>query len=395
MRQLELIGRQHKLFKEDLMALEEELSYIVSSSKFLVVGGAGSIGKSVVQQILLRKPDALYVVDLSENELVELVRVVRSSIEFEKTNIMTFAIDVNSNEFSAMFAAEGPFDFVLNLSALKHVRSESDPYTLMRMSQVNIINSINLLRMCEASGCNNYFCVSTDKAANPVNFMGASKRIMEMALNSEKSDVMVTKARFANVAFSKGSLLEGFMNRISQDQPITAPYDITRYFITAEEAGQLCLLSCIFGNDGEIFFPKESKELKLTSFVSIAEKIIKNSGFEPHVCSTEIEARHMAKELIKDKRWPCYFFASDTTGEKPYEEFYSSDEILDLSRFKSIGVINEVRSCEEERLRKFLKRLNFLKAREKWTKLEILDLYRSVLPTFDHADRGKSLNERM
>lgn len=265
----------------------------------------------------------------------------------------------------------------------------------MRMSQVNIINSINLLRMCEASGCNNYFCVSTDKAANPVNFMGASKRIMEMALNSEKSDVMVTKARFANVAFSKGSLLEGFMNRISQDQPITAPYDITRYFITAEEAGQLCLLSCIFGNDGEIFFPKESKELKLTSFVSIAEKIIKNSGFEPHVCSTEIEARHMAKELIKDKRWPCYFFASDTTGEKPYEEFYSSDEILDLSRFKSIGVINEVRSCEEERLRKFLKRLNFLKAREKWTKLEILDLYRSVLPTFDHADRGKSLNERM
>jgi FlaA1/EpsC-like NDP-sugar epimerase len=395
MRQLELIGRQHKLFKEDLMALEEELSYIVSSSKFLVVGGAGSIGKSVVQQILLRKPDALYVVDLSENELVELVRVVRSSIEFEKTNIMTFAIDVNSNEFSAMFAAEGPFDFVLNLSALKHVRSESDPYTLMRMSQVNIINSINLLRMCEASGCYNYFCVSTDKAANPVNFMGASKRIMEMALNLEKSDVMVTKARFANVAFSKGSLLEGFMNRISQNQPITAPYDITRYFITAEEAGQLCLLSCIFGNDGEIFFPKESTELKLTSFVSIAEKIIKNSGFEPHVCSTEIEARHMAKELIKHKRWPCYFFASDTTGEKPYEEFYSSDEILDLSRFKSIGVINEVRSCEEERLRKFLKDLNFFKAREKWTKLEILDLYKSVLPTFDHADKGKSLNERM
>ena len=272
---LNLIGRTKELFQEDIQTYEKELSKIVSNSTFLVIGGAGSIGQAVTKEIFKRNPKKLHVVDISENNMVELVRDIRSSFGYINGDFQTFALDIGSSEYDAFIKSDGKYDYVLNLSALKHVRSEKDPFTLMRMIETNIFNTDKTLQQSIENGTKKYFCVSTDKAANPVNMMGASKRIMEMFVNRKSKQIDVSMARFANVAFSDGSLLHGFNQRIQKNQPIVAPNDIKRYFVTPQESGELCLMSCIFGENRDIFFPKLSVNLHLITFADIAVKYLK------------------------------------------------------------------------------------------------------------------------
>jgi len=251
---LNLIGRETEIFKDDLIAKEKELIHIINNSSFLVIGGAGSIGQAVTKEIFKRKPKKLHVVDISENNLVELVRDIRSSFGYIDGEFNTYALDIGSIEYDAFINSDGKYDYVLNLSALKHVRSEKDPFTLMRMIDVNIFNTCKTIEQSIANGVKKYFCVSTDKATNPVNMMGASKRIMELFLVKYSDKINISTARFANVAFSDGSLLHGFNQRINKKQPIVAPNDIKRYFVTPQESGELCLMSCIFGENGDVFF---------------------------------------------------------------------------------------------------------------------------------------------
>jgi UDP-N-acetylglucosamine 4,6-dehydratase len=271
---LDLIGRAEPLFDADLDRVEDLLTKQVAASRFLVIGGAGSIGQAVVREIFRRKPAALHVVDISENNMVELVRDIRSTLGYIEGDFRTFAIDCGSVEFDALMRWSGGYDYILNLSALKHVRSEKDPFTLMRMVDVNILNTNHTLDFAKSQGSRKYFCVSTDKAANPVNMMGASKRIMEMFLMRHSLEIPISTARFANVAFSDGSLLHGFNQRFAKRQPLSAPQDVRRYFVTPQESGELCLMSCLLGDNRDILFPKLSEKLHLTTFAEIAVKYL-------------------------------------------------------------------------------------------------------------------------
>jgi FlaA1/EpsC-like NDP-sugar epimerase len=392
---LQLIGRTAPLFESDISSRNNELGELVSRSRFLVVGGAGSIGQAVTREIFKRKPLALHVVDISENNMVELVRDIRSTLGYIDGDFRTFALDCGSNEYRALMNASEGYDYVLNLSALKHVRSEKDPFTLMRLIEVNILNTITTAQMAKAHGAKKYFCVSTDKAANPVNMMGASKRIMEMFLMRESESMEISTARFANVAFSDGSLLHGFNQRFAKQQPISAPNDVRRYFVTPQESGELCLMSCLLGENRDIFFPKLSEQLHLTTFSDIAERYIKNLGYEPYHCSTEQEARDRSAELIASKRWPCYFFKSDTSGEKDFEEFFTDSEILDMNRFKNLGVIKNSAKYSSDQLDVFLSTIDSIRSGDLWEKAPLVDLFNRMIPDFDHKETGKYLDGRM
>ena len=392
---LNLIGRTSPLFEEDVSSRREELEALVSSSTFLVIGGAGSIGQAVTREIFKRNPQALHVVDISENNMVELVRDIRSTLGYIDGDFRTFAIDCGSNEYEALMNSSGGYDYVLNLSALKHVRSEKDPFTLMRLIEVNILNTIKTVQMAKEQGAKKYFCVSTDKAANPVNMMGASKRIMEMFLMRESEAMEISTARFANVAFSDGSLLHGFNQRFAKRQPISAPNDVRRYFVTPQESGELCLMSCLLGENRDIFFPKLSEQLHLTTFSDIAERYISNLGYEPFRCSTEQEARDRSSELIASKRWPCYFFKSDTSGEKDFEEFFTNKEILDMERFQNLGVIKNEANFSSTMLNHFLEVIHELRTKTVWEKAPIVDLFNEMIADFDHKETGKYLDGRM
>ena len=392
---LGLIGRSDVLFDMDLGMEKDELNALVTSSRFLVIGGAGSIGQAVVREIFKREPLVLHVVDISENNLVELVREVRSTLGYIDGEFKTFALDCGSAEFSTFFQHEGPYDYVFNLSALKHVRSEKDPYTLMRMINVNLFNTVKSLRMAADHGLKNYFCVSTDKAANPVNMMGASKRIMEMFLMRESLSQNISMARFANVAFSDGSLLHGFNQRFAKRQPITAPNDVKRYFVTPQESGELCLMSGLLGGNRDVFFPKLSEELHLITFSEIAKKYLEQLGYEPYECESEEEARTKCSELINQKKWPCYFFNSDTTGEKDFEEFFTDKEELDMDRFSSIGVIKNDSIFDEEKLSYFESRIDEIKSSRTWKRADLVQLFHEMIPGFGHKETGKFLDQRM
>lgn len=392
---LQLIGREEDLFGSDIRRCEAELSGLVAGGRFLVIGGAGSIGQAVTREIFKRDPAMLHVVDISENNMVELVRDIRSTLGYGTGDFRTFAIDCGGREFAALMAAEGPYDYVLNLSALKHVRSEKDPYTLMRMVEVNVFNTVNTLRLAQAGGARKYFCVSTDKAANPVNMMGASKRIMEMFLMRESLNQSISMARFANVAFSDGSLLHGFNQRFAKRQPFSAPNDVRRYFVTPQESGELCLMSCLLGENRDIFFPKLSEKLHLISFAEIAVRYLRRLGFEPYECASEDEARERAAELIATKQWPCYFFKSDTTGEKDFEEFFTDKEDLDMARFESIGVIRNQPVFDAGQLERFRNGIDALRTRSSWDKADIVELFFEMLPEFAHKETGKYLDQRM
>ena len=392
---LKLIGRDSELFVDDIAKYDDELKSIVESSSFLVIGGAGSIGQAVTKEIFKRNPKKLHVVDISENNMVELVRDIRSSFGYIDGEFATFALDIGSIEYDAFIKADGKYDYVLNLSALKHVRSEKDPFTLMRMIEVNIENTDKTIAQSIENGAKKYFCVSTDKAANPVNMMGASKRIMEMFLMRRSLQMPISTARFANVAFSDGSLLHGFNQRIQKRQPLSAPSDVRRYFVTPKESGELCLMSCLLGENRDIFFPKLSDKLHLITFADIAVKYLEYLGYEPYICETEQEARDLAKTLPDEGKWPCYFFESDTTGEKDFEEFFTDNETLDMDRFENLGVIKNEPIYDEEKLNHFTKTIKELKDKKEWSKDDIVKLFFYMIPDFGHKETGKYLDQRM
>ncbi len=395
MNYLSLIGRSSQIFCKDVSANETILRKQISTSRFLVIGAAGTIGQAVTKEIFKRDPKSLHVVDISENNMVELVRDLRSTIGYGSGEFKTYAVDCGSAEFESLVKAEGPYDYVFNLSALKHVRSEKDPYTLMRMIMVNVFNTLKTLQLTKDMGIKKYFCVSTDKAANPVNMMGASKRIMEMFLMRESLTQEISMARFANVAFSDGSLLYGFNQRFTKRQPFSAPNDVLRYFVTPQESGELCLLSGLLGNNRDIFFPKLSEKLHLISFSEIAVRYLRERNYEPYECESEDEARDRADELIANKRWPCYFFKSDTTGEKDFEEFFTDDEDLDRERFDTVGIIRNKPNFDKTKLDDFTYGIQALREKGTWKKDDIVKLYFGLLPEFAHKETGKYLDQRM
>lgn len=392
---LNLIGRESELFQIDINRYESKLKEEIGRSKFLVIGGAGSIGQAVTKEIFKRNPVKLHVVDISENNMVELVRDIRSSFGYIDGDFQTFALDIGSIEYDVFIENDGDYDYVLNLSALKHVRSEKDPFTLMRMIDVNVFNTEKTINQSIAKGTKKYFCVSTDKAANPVNMMGASKRIMEMFLMRKSEQINISTARFANVAFSDGSLLHGFNQRIQKLQPIVAPNDIKRYFVIPKESGELCLMSCIFGENRDVFFPKLSEDLHLITFADIAVKYLNELGYEPYLCKDEEEARELIKTLPQEKKWPCLFTSSDTTGEKDFEEFFTNEEVLDMDRFDNLGIIKNELNYQNDKLELFSNKISELRAGRKWSKDDIVELFHKMIPDFGHKETGKYLDAKM
>ena len=393
---LELIGRSTPLFKHDIEQFDSELNNKISTSSFLILGGAGSIGQAVVKEIFKRNPRIIHIVDLNENNLTELVRDLRSSMGYISGEFKTFALDIGSEIFDVFMSDSQGYDYVLNFTAIKHVRSEKDPYTLSRMIETNIFNTDKTITQAIENNCKKYFCVSTDKAANPVNLMGGTKRIMEKVLMNRSQEISLSTARFANVAFSDGSLLYGFNQRILKKQPIVAPKDVRRYFVTPEESGQLCMLAAIFGENRDIYFPKLSEHLHLMTFSDIAIAFLKSLNYTPYICMTEDEARSKINELINKKQWPCLFFESDTTGEKGFEEFYTKDEEIEMNKFDGIGIIKNKKSN--------IDRIDLKRLREKYStwikngdlsKEEIATELMHYLPELEYKDIGKYLDDKM
>jgi FlaA1/EpsC-like NDP-sugar epimerase len=392
---LNLIGRNSHLLDKDIKAKGNELEVRVSQSSFLVLGGAGSIGQAVVKEIFKRNPKKLHVVDISENNLAELVRDIRSSFGYIQGDFQTFTLDIGSSVYDAFIHKDGQYDYVLNLSALKHVRSEKDPFTLMRMIEVNILNTEKTILQSIQKGSKKYFCVSTDKAANPINMMGASKRIMEKFLMRRSKEINISTARFANVAFSDGSLLYSFNQRLHKNQPIVAPTDVKRYFVTPEESGQICLMSCLFGETRDIFFPKFSQESDLITFSSIAKRFLKAKGFDAYLCKNENEARESVSMCKENRQWPCYFTVSDTTGEKSYEEFYMPNETIDLETFEKLGIVKNEALFDNEKLNRFTSAITAFKKDQFWTKEHLVKLFKEMLPELEYEDKGKYLDSKM
>lgn len=392
---LTILGRQEALFDDDISQNDVSLRELVDGARFLVIGGAGSIGQAVTREIFKRKPKVLHVVDISENNMVELVRDIRSTLGYIDGDFQTFAIDCGAPEFDALMRAGDGYDYVLNLSALKHVRSEKDPFTLMRLIRVNILNTVSTLESAKAQGAQKYFCVSTDKATNPVNMMGASKSIMEQFLMRESLVLPVSTARFANVAFSDGSLLHGFNQRFNKRQPIAAPDDVRRYFVTPQESGELCLLSCLLGDNRDIFFPKLSEKLHLVTFADIAVRYLAAKGYEPFLCGNEDEARASVDACARRGQWPCYFFRSDTTGEKDFEEFYTDAEDLDMDRFQSVGVIRNQPAFDAAKLDDFSSRIAAMRSARTWSRGDLVDLFHQMLDNFEHKETGRFLDSKM
>ena len=392
---LELIGRDRELFADDLHEHEMEIRSLLGSSRLLVIGAAGTIGRAVSKELFQRNPRVLHVVDLSENSLTELVRDIRSSVGYIEGEFKTFCLDCGALEFDAFIESQPPYDYILNLSALKHVRSERDPYTLMRMVAVNVLSGEKLLGFAAERNASKYFAVSTDKAAHSVNMMGASKRIMELFILRASRRVPVSMARFPNVAFSDGSLLDGFNHRIRKLQPITAPRDVRRYFVTEREAGVLCLIAAFVGRNRETLFPKLSDGLHMTTFSEIAEQYLESLGYAPYLCESEDEARSKMDELYAKKKWPCYFFDSDTSGEKEFEELYENGDQVTWDRFRDIGVILNSEDADGEKLDGFLDTVMTLRNAKRWTKSDLVDLFHRTLGEFAHKETFKYLDDRM
>lgn len=392
---LKLIGRDKEILLKDIQEYEKEISSIINESTFLIIGGAGSIGQALVKEIFVRNPKKLFVVDISENNLVELVRDIRSSIGYIKGDFQVFALDSGSEHFFRLIEDSGPFDFVMNLSALKHVRSEKDPYTLSRLIEVNILNVIKCIDKITEIGCKKYFAVSTDKATNPANLMGASKYIMERYLINISNIIKISSARFANVAFSDGSLLHGFEQRIKKFQPLSAPNDVKRYFISSTEAGRICLISSLLGDNRDIFFPKLSKDIDEITFSGIAVQYLKKIGKIPKIFSSEDEARNYLIYGDDKYSWPCYFFKSDTSGEKNFEEFYSSKEILDMGKFNDLGIVKNPEYHHDQSVDVFVK--NFIKLQSKgiYERDKLVKLFKNTVSSLSHKETGKYLDSKM
>ncbi len=396
---LPLIGRTAPLFEKDISVNEAYLSETVRNSRFLVIGGAGTIGSAICRELFARNPKVLHVVDISENNMVELVRDIRSSVGYGDGEFATFALDCGSEIFRAFINEQkkriGGYDYVFNTSALKPVRSEKDPYTLMRMIDTNIFNTDSTMLIAKDCGAKKYFCVSTDKAANPVNIMGASKRIMEDLVMAYNKYFKVTTARFANVAFSNGSLPDGWIHRLQKKQPLVAPSDVKRYFVSPEESGQICMLACILGNGGEVFFPKLGEDQMLT-FSYICDEFVKAEGFEKKQCANDAEAvAYAAKMGYESETYPVVYFGSDTTGEKAYEEFYVPGEKIDMQRFAALGVVEQTARHTMDEVDGFFEKLESIFQKDDFTKAQVVDAIREFIPNFEHEEKGKNLDQKM
>ncbi|WP_428741969.1 UDP-N-acetylglucosamine 4,6-dehydratase [Tenacibaculum sp.] len=387
-------NREVSMFFDDIENNESILSERIKGQSVLVIGGAGTIGSSFIKALLPFKPKSLVVVDINENGLTELTRDIRSTEGFNiPDDYVTYPMDYAQPVFYKMFKKRGGFDIVANFSAHKHVRSEKDLFSVEALIRNNVINAKKLLDILEIYPPKHFFCVSTDKAANPVNIMGGSKKIMEDLIMTYSSKFPVTTARFANVAFSNGSLPQGFLERISKKQPISAPNDVTRYFVSLEESGQICLLACVLGNTGEIYFPK-LKEEQVMTFSDMAVKLLEEKGYEIDYCSSDKEAIKKASVSF-DNRYPVHFSGSNTTGEKPYEEFYTDEEEVSLNRYKSLGVVVNLESREMSEVNELFNSLNLAFDKEETTKEDIVSIMKDFLVNFDHRELGKSLDSKM
>ncbi|MGE7773628.1 polysaccharide biosynthesis protein [Chitinophaga sp. NPDC101104] len=395
-----IIQRKESLLAEDLRKFDAELRKELDGKSCLVIGGAGTIGSSYIRALLRFKIRKLVVIDINENELTELVRDIRSNSELlVPDDLKTYPINFGDPVFKKLFFYHGPFDVVANFAAHKHVRSEKDGYSIEAMVDNNVFKAMDLLELLEKRPPAHFFCVSTDKAANPVNLMGASKKLMEDVILSYTDKLPIKTARFANVAFSNGSLPAGFLTRINKRQPLSCPLGIKRYFVSPDESGQICLLASILGKSGDIFFPKLDMENGLVAFSDIATDFLKALGYEADVCVSEEEAKEKAANLTDDsKKYPIFFFDSDTSGEKSFEEFYTSDEELDLTSFPNLGVIkNSQATHDASRLEEILTdlRLLFDKTDAPVEKNEVVQALQSYLPNFQYIEKGKGLDQRM
>lgn len=391
------------MFETDILSNQDSLAAAIQDKSVLVIGGAGSIGSSFIRAILPFKPAEMVIVDTNENALTELTRSLRSSAVLSSVIpevYLPYPMDYSSVTFKRMFhhhrrkSNGNGFDIVANFSAHKHVRSEKDIYSVEALLRNNVINAKELLDLLEDNPPETYFCVSTDKAANPVNIMGASKRVMEDLIFSYSSEISVKTARFANVAFSNGSLPAGFLERISQRQPISAPSDVKRYFVSPQESGQICMLSAILGNNRNIFFPK-LEEAQMTTFDRIAEDLLKEMGYEIDYCSSDEEAIEKADKWTVNQAYPVHFSASDTSGEKPYEEFYVDGESVDNDRFASLGVIKDKLIPNKNAVIDLINTLDSAFDSENCTKADIVKIIGQYLPNFEHIETGRSLDGKM
>lgn len=388
--------RESSMFAADIEANSATLSNEIKDKKVCVIGGAGSIGSSFIKAILRFEPKSVVVVDLNENGLAELVRDVRSTEGlYCPDEFRCYTLNFADPIFERIFREEQGFDIVANFSAHKHVRSEKDKFSVQALIENNDIKAKRLMDLLCVYPPKHFFCVSTDKAANPVNIMGASKRIMEDLVMAYNNHFKVTTARFANVAFSNGSLPDGWIHRLQKKQPLAAPSDVKRYFVSPEESGQICMLACILGNGGEIFFPKLGEEQMLT-FSAICDDFVKAEGFQKVECQNDPEAKKYAADMSYDStRYPVVYFQSDTTGEKAYEEFYVPGEKVNMQRFSALGVVEETTRRPMSEINDFFAKLDRIFSEPQFTKEEVVNAIKMFIPNFQHEEKGKNLDQKM
>ena len=389
-------SRPVSMFEADIQANKEKLTQEIRGKKICVIGGAGSIGSSFIKAILRFEPKSVVVVDLNENGLAELVRDVRSTEGlYVPDEFRCYTLNFADPIFERIFREEKGFDIFANFSAHKHVRSEKDKYSVQALIENNDIKAKKLMDLLTIYSPKHFFCVSTDKAANPVNIMGASKRIMEDLVMAYNTHFKVTTARFANVAFSNGSLPDGWIHRLQKKQPLAAPSDVKRYFVSPEESGQICMLACILGKAGEVFFPKLGEDQMLT-FSAICDDFVKAEGFEKVECDNDAEAKAKANAISYDsKEYPVVYFKSDTTGEKAYEEFYVPGEKVNMDRFMALGVVEETTRRNMAEVNDFFVELEGIFASPEFTKAEVVDSIKRFIPNFEHEEKGRNLDQKM
>ncbi len=388
--------RPVSMFAPDIEANKDKLTQEIKGKKVCVIGGAGSIGSSFIKAVLRFEPKSVVVVDLNENGLAELVRDVRSTEGlYVPDEFRCYTLNFADPIFERIFREEKGFDIVANFSAHKHVRSEKDRYSVQALIENNDIKAKRLMDLLTVYPPKHFFCVSTDKAANPVNIMGASKRIMEDLVMAYNKYFKVTTARFANVAFSNGSLPDGWLHRLQKKQPLAAPSDVKRYFVSPEESGQICMLACILGRPGEVFFPKLGEDQMLT-FSSICDDFVKAEGFTKKECASDAVAKQYASAMDYDSEtYPVVYFKSDTTGEKAYEEFFVPGEKVDMQRFQALGVVEKATRHEMDEVNRFFEKLEGIFAKEDFTKAQVVEAIMEFIPNFEHEEKGKNLDQKM